>query len=90
VRVLPTELVDPRFGLRRTAAFVCEDRLCRVHVQDDGATEPTLANAPLYGPRPDAAEIRLGEAFQVDGQSGTFRLERLSGEASALTLNRLS
>ena len=52
---------------------------------------PRLINAPLVGsPPPDAEAVALGEAFEIGGQTGAFRIERLSGEAGALVLNRVS
>jgi hypothetical protein len=90
MQVLATESIDPNVGLRQSVAFVCEGRGCRVHVFDQLAIEPRLINYPLPGPRPDTSVISLGEVFQIEGTSGTFRIERLTGEADALIVNRMS
>ena|SRR5581483_466523 len=88
VRVLSTETIDQNVGLRQSEGFVCEGRMCRVQVQD--SLEPRLLNSPLLGPRPDLAEIGLGEVFQIEGQPGEFKTERLVGDANALMIERVS
>ena len=68
---------------------VCEGRSCRVQINPD--SRAMLLNSPALGPRPrDAEAIGLGEMFQIEGRDGTYRIERLSGEAEALAINRLS
>jgi hypothetical protein len=88
VRVLTTETVDPNIGIRHSERFVCEGRLCRVQVWD--SVEPSLINSPLLAPQPDLPEIGLGEVFRIDGQPGKFKTERLTGEADALIIERVS
>jgi hypothetical protein len=91
-RVLATELIDPDFGLRHTQAFVSEGRFCRVQVFDrQDLMEPTLINRPLGGSEAaDLPVIGLGEHFQIDGQPGEFRTERLVADSDALVIERVS
>lgn len=91
MRVIAMQLVDPNIGLRHSVPIVCAERLCRIQAWDSGQMAPRLINAPLVGsPPPDAEAVALGEAFEIGGQTGAFRIERLSGEAGALVLNRVS
>ena len=61
---------------------------CRVRIDLDSVAR--LENQPLPGPTPDAERFALGESFQIEGQDGVYRIERLSGEAGALVINRVS
>jgi hypothetical protein len=69
--------------------IVCEGRPCRVQIDPD--SRPRLLNSPALGaPGEDAEVIGVGEIFQIEDQDGTYRIERLSGDAEALVINRLS
>ena len=88
MRILALDMAHPS-PLAMSVRLVCADRPCRVQIDPD--SRPRLLNSPALGPAlEDAEAIGLGEIFQIEGQDGTYRIERLSGEAQALVINRLS
>jgi hypothetical protein len=90
MRVVATKTVEPRIDLRHSGPIVCEDRLCTIQVRPSTDREPNLTNSPLLGSHSTAEQIRLGEEFEIDCLSGSFRIVRLSGEASSLVIDRVS
>jgi hypothetical protein len=90
MRVIATESVDASIGLRHSGPIVCENRLCTIQVRQDAVREPNLTNTPLLGAHSKAEVVKLGEIFEIDAMTGTFRIVRLSGDASALLVDRFS
>jgi hypothetical protein len=90
MRVIATASVDPNIALRHSGPIVCENRLCTIQVRQGDDGEPNLTNAPLLGSHSEADVVRLGEIFEIDSLSGTFRIVRLSGDASPLVIDRVS
>jgi hypothetical protein len=90
MRVIATGVIDPGIGLHHSDPIICAERLCTIQVRVESDVEPNLTNTPLFGSRSDVEVLRLGEVFQIDCLSGEFRIERLSGEASALVIRRVA
>lgn len=87
--MVATDVFDPGSGLRHSGPIICAERLCTVQVRGPDV-EPNLANSPLYGSRSGAEVLRLGEVVGIDCLSGELRIERLSGEASAVVIRRVA
>ncbi len=69
---------------------------CRSYVRSaragSGSTLVLLqgSRTPALAPPPDDAEVvGLGEPFQIEDVDGTYRIERLTGHAEALVINRV-
>jgi hypothetical protein len=90
IRVISTASVNPNLGLRHSGPIVCENRLCTIPVRLGEDREPNLTNTPLLGSHSPAEPVPLGEIFEIDAMSGTFRIVRLAGDASALVIDRVS
>ena len=73
--------------ISQTLQFVCEGRVCRVLINPE-PVGPRLNNFPIIGLAPDV-ELALGEQFHIESLPGVYRVVRQSGEADALTIDRV-